>query len=218
MISVWNTHTYTHAHAHTYTYTYTTETLVDFSGDKRTNKVMSHVTHMNESWHTHMTHSYVWHDSFICVTWLIHVTHMNESCHTYEWVMSHIWMSHVSADESKLTCVCANSRANSRVPQRHALLCPTYLFIFPDNGGHMSLLSSTHTHTHTNTHTMNRGPNMTDSIKNVTAPRSTATRNSVSPISCGTSSNRKFSPIWICTKECECVGNELCLDSVVSGL
>jgi len=23
-----------------------------------------------------------------------HVTHMNESCHTYEWVMSHVWMSH----------------------------------------------------------------------------------------------------------------------------
>ena len=24
-----------------------------------------------------------------------HVTHMNESCHTHEWVMSHTWMSHV---------------------------------------------------------------------------------------------------------------------------
>jgi len=28
--------------------------------------------------------------------WVSHVTHMKESCHTYEWVMSHIWMSHVS--------------------------------------------------------------------------------------------------------------------------
>ena len=28
--------------------------------------------------------------------WMSHVTHMNESCHTYEWVMSHIWMSHVT--------------------------------------------------------------------------------------------------------------------------
>ena len=37
-----------------------------------------------------LTHS---HDSFICATWLI-VAHMNESCRTYEWVMSHIWMSH----------------------------------------------------------------------------------------------------------------------------
>ena len=32
-------------------------------------------THMNESWHT----------------WMSHGTHLNESWHTYEWVMSHIW-------------------------------------------------------------------------------------------------------------------------------
>jgi len=25
-----------------------------------------------------------------------HITHMNDSCHTHEWVMSHIWMSHVT--------------------------------------------------------------------------------------------------------------------------
>ena len=25
--------------------------------------------------------------------WMSHVSHMNESCLTYEWVMSHIWMS-----------------------------------------------------------------------------------------------------------------------------
>ena len=31
--------------------------------------------------------------------WRSHVTHMNESCHTYEWVKPHIWMSHVM-DES----------------------------------------------------------------------------------------------------------------------
>jgi len=41
----------------------------------------------------------MWHDSFICVPWLIHIftmvniwvshgTHMNESWHTYEWVMA----------------------------------------------------------------------------------------------------------------------------------
>jgi len=49
-----------------------------------------------------MTHSYVWHDSFICVTclcicvaWLIHICEW--SMHTsHEWVMSHIWMSHVT--------------------------------------------------------------------------------------------------------------------------
>jgi len=64
------------------------------------------------------THFYVWHDSCICVTWLIYKCDMSHwfvwhdsyaahnyrvamvmshiSCHTYEWVMSHIWMSHVT--------------------------------------------------------------------------------------------------------------------------
>ena len=28
--------------------------------------------------------------------WLSHVTYTNESCHTYEWVISHIWMSHAT--------------------------------------------------------------------------------------------------------------------------
>jgi len=38
-----------------------------------------------------------------------HVTHTNESCHTYEWVMSHIWMSHVTRmmNESCHTRGCA---------------------------------------------------------------------------------------------------------------
>jgi len=57
-----------------------------------------------------MNHSYVWYDSLICVTWLTHrcdETHhyvcpctippeRDSSCHTYEWVMSHIWVSHVT--------------------------------------------------------------------------------------------------------------------------
>ena len=78
---------------------------------------MSHVTHMNESWHTSRNMQHMirrWHDPLKCVTWLIHTCdiwmrliymytyewvmahrqHMNETCHTYEWVMSHIWMSH----------------------------------------------------------------------------------------------------------------------------
>jgi len=95
---------------------------------------MSHVTHVHESCHTYKwvirmcdqwislkTDSFVWNDSFICVTWKAqhamfvvswwfpppteynrvmshrwtsHDTHMNESCHTYESNMSHIVMSH----------------------------------------------------------------------------------------------------------------------------
>jgi len=57
---------------------------------------------------------YMWHVGYMCLhmqafeaisnmtqwvmshIWMSHVTHMNESCRTYEWVMSHIWMSHVA--------------------------------------------------------------------------------------------------------------------------
>jgi len=46
------------------------------------------VTHVNDSCHT-----YEWVMSHM---WMSHVTHVNESCHTYEWVMSHIWISHVT--------------------------------------------------------------------------------------------------------------------------
>ena len=46
-------------------------------------------------------YSNVWHaaiagDWVMSHIWMSHVTHMIESCHTYEWVMSHIWMSHVT--------------------------------------------------------------------------------------------------------------------------
>ena len=69
-----------------------------------------HVSHMNESCHTHqwvMVHIWINHVTRMnqsCHTyewvmvhiWMIHVTHNNESCHTYEWVMSHIWINHVT--------------------------------------------------------------------------------------------------------------------------
>jgi len=49
-----------------------------------------------------MTHSFGWHDWFMCVTCRIHACAacVHVSWHTYEWVMSHIWMSvaaHVNA-------------------------------------------------------------------------------------------------------------------------
>jgi len=90
---------------------------------------MSHVEHLNASvrrqhrrsplpttcdskhmtWHIWMSHvnTLKWVTSHICMSdvthewvmshiWIIHVTHLNESCHTYEWVISHIWMSHIT--------------------------------------------------------------------------------------------------------------------------
>jgi len=46
-----------------------------------------------------MTHPLVWHDSLMCVTWLMHTSGLYdviESRLTYEWDMSHIWMGHVT--------------------------------------------------------------------------------------------------------------------------
>jgi len=51
------------------------------------------------TWLVHMcdmTRSYVWHDSFICVTWLIHVTHSRNPLITrVPWLC---WISHVAGD------------------------------------------------------------------------------------------------------------------------
>ena len=43
---------------------------------------MSHVTHMNESYHTY--------ERGMLHVGMSHVTHMSESCHTYEWVMAQV--------------------------------------------------------------------------------------------------------------------------------
>ena len=42
-----------------------------------------------------MTHSYVWHDSFICVTWLIHMCDMTHSCVWYDSFICEIWLIHM---------------------------------------------------------------------------------------------------------------------------
>jgi len=66
--------------------------------------MLSHVTHIDISFQTYAHlksreswHTYEWVMSHICMS---HVTHINESCHTYKWVMSHIWMSHGENIES----------------------------------------------------------------------------------------------------------------------
>jgi len=57
---------------------------------------MSHVTHMTAACHTHefgLSRSQV---LPACVWDSDLVTRMNEPCHAYEWVMAHIWKSHVT--------------------------------------------------------------------------------------------------------------------------
>jgi len=62
------------------------------------------------------SHSRVWYDSLMCVThsicrtcyaqewvmshmWMSHVAHVNESCRSCEWVISQMWMSQVMCDK-----------------------------------------------------------------------------------------------------------------------
>jgi len=42
-----------------------------------------------------MTHSYVWHDSFICVTWLIHTCDMTHSCVWHDSFICVTRLSHI---------------------------------------------------------------------------------------------------------------------------
>jgi len=53
--------------------------------------------HLNESCHAH--------EWVLTHIWMSHVTHTNESCRTYEWVMTHTWVSRVThMNESCHTC------------------------------------------------------------------------------------------------------------------
>jgi len=42
-----------------------------------------------------MTHSYVWHDSSIWVTWLMHVCNMTRSYVWYNWLLCVTWLIHM---------------------------------------------------------------------------------------------------------------------------
>ena len=70
---------------------------------------ISHVTHMNESWHistgkwtestlAHMTNTCTYDKHLHISQTLAHITNMIStcSCGKYEWVMSHTWISHVT--------------------------------------------------------------------------------------------------------------------------
>ena len=64
------------------------------------------------------THSYVWHDSFICLTWLIH---MYDMTHSYVWHVSFIcmtWLIHMG-DMTRAhvwhdTCTCVTWHSYTR--------------------------------------------------------------------------------------------------------
>ena len=73
-----------------------------------THSYVRHDSFIRVTWLMHtcdMTHSYVWHDSFICVTWLIHTCDMT---HSYVWHDSFIcvtWLIHTCDMSQSFTCV-----------------------------------------------------------------------------------------------------------------
>jgi len=63
-----------------------------------------------------MTHSYVWHDSFICVTWLIHIWDMTYS---YTWHDSFIYVTWLILSRDKTWHSCCVTPMNKPWHVRH---------------------------------------------------------------------------------------------------
>ena len=60
---------------------------------------------------THVIEPYCTCDWVISHMWMSHITHVHESCHTCEWIMSHMWTSHIThVNESCHTCEWVMSR------------------------------------------------------------------------------------------------------------
>ena len=58
-----------------------------------------HVLTVHQGRTRYVTHSHVWHDSFLCVTWLIHIcdmTHSHVRHDSFTCVRIHLWMRHAS--------------------------------------------------------------------------------------------------------------------------
>jgi len=112
-----NTHTHARAHTHTRTHTHTchdsfTHTWTHTHARARTHtRTHAHMhTHTHMPWliymcampqshgtQSHLCHSYMWHDSCICVPWLIHIcamTHQPWLIHTF---INVPWVIHMFA-------------------------------------------------------------------------------------------------------------------------
>jgi len=100
---------------------------------------MAHGAHRNEWCHTGESVKSILSFSlsgWMCQAWVTHVPvndscyPVNESCHTCEWVMSHMWMSHVTHVDASLLLPGCSSRQNeprvvtgSKVHSLHVRAC-----------------------------------------------------------------------------------------------
>ena len=85
-------HVHTYAHIYTCTYMYVTWSL-----DDSFIFVTWWLIHMCD-----MTHPYVWHDAFICVTWIIHMC--DTTCLYMEWLIHMCDMTHSYVQHDSFIC------------------------------------------------------------------------------------------------------------------
>ena len=80
----------------TYTYTHT-KSYTQLQWIRTTHPCVWHDSSMCVTWLIHvcdMTHPCVWHDSSMCVTWLIHVCDMTHPCVWHDSSMCATWLIH----------------------------------------------------------------------------------------------------------------------------
>jgi len=84
-----------------------------YSRTSHVSHMILYVTYSTES-HTGMQHTYEW---VMLHVWMSHVLiYMNESCYLYEWVMSHIGMRHVTHIKARLYA--SHHRTTRRATER----------------------------------------------------------------------------------------------------
>jgi len=91
---------------------------------------MTHSYVWHDSFICVTTHSYVWHDSFICVLWLIHMCAMTHSYVCHDSFICVPWLPHTCAITHQYVCwFCHGRQAMYRVTKNHRM---------PQVAGHFS--------------------------------------------------------------------------------
>jgi len=117
--------TYSRVMSHTWTSHVTQVQLLDYykTHEWVSSCIKRHIARMNTSSLARMNEScrtYEWVTSHV---WMSHVTHTSKWCRTYEWGVSHIWMRHVAnMNKSWHICAAAVKRMNESLRASKGIL------------------------------------------------------------------------------------------------
>ena len=114
--------------------------------------------------HPYVWQSYVWPDSFICVTWLIYVRDMTHSYVRHDSFVCVIWLCYIyiymctCVGHDTSICVCKCVHIHTQMPYKYVFMRVTWLNHMCDMTEsyvcvQMCSTWSIHTHKHTHTHT-----------------------------------------------------------------